>query len=105
MNISDIKDIPHPTKETAMRMIIFLEDNKTTEEKNSKMDTKHNQNEKESFRPQNPTIQDQLKEICNDRKREANTTSPVPNQSPEKKMILPSQPTAIQIETHHETDV
>ena len=86
-------------------MIISPEYNKTTKDNKTKLDIDNNQNEKELLRPQTQIIQDHIKEKRNDRKREANTTSPIPNQSPEKKMILPTQSTAIQIDTNNETDV
>ena len=60
-------------------MIISPEDNKTTKDIKTNMTTSDNQNEKELLQSQTPIIQDHIKEIRNERKRDTNTTSLIHN--------------------------
>ena len=105
MDFNKIKDNTSSKEETVTTMIISPENNKTTKDKKTNMTTNNNQNETELLQSQNPIIQDHINETRNDRKGDANITRLIHNQSPEKKLILPSQQKSLQIETNNETDV
>ena len=79
VDFNEIKDNTSPREETVTNMIISPEDNKTTKDIKTNMTTNDNQNEKELLQSQTPIIQDHIKEIRNERKRDTNTTSLIHN--------------------------